>query len=157
MILLLVPVVLYAADSDLTDQQLWELSRDPKAVKAGAELFQLACVSCHVPEPQNPALILKDNVWYHGGRPTEIFHSVYTGNTEKGMVAYGMMIGIPKTSQLVAYILSMHGASDPVIDGNKSDTTIKTTGTANTATPSAQATSSTQTGASAQPLSKTLP
>jgi len=153
---LLAPVILCAADAEYTDQQLWDMSKNPKTVKEGAELFQLACASCHVPEPQNPALILKDNVWYHGGKPTEIFHSVYTGNTEKGMVAYGMMLGIPKTSQLVAYILSMHSPSDPMVDGNKTDSPVKTTGTANT-TASAQTTPSTQTAATGQPSAQSLP
>jgi len=155
-----VPTILSAADSDYTDQQLWEKSRDPKVVKEGADLFQLACASCHVPQPQNPALILKDNVWYHGGKPTEIFHSVYAGNTEKGMVAYGMMLGVPKTVQLVAYILSMHSPEDPVIDGNKNPLPTQTTGTApppssTQTTGTAQPPSSTQTTGTAQPPSST--
>lgn len=124
--LLLGMPALKAAEPAYTDEQLWTLSKDPKAVKTGGETFQLFCASCHVPQPQNAALILKDNVWYYGGKPTEIFKTVTKGIPDKGMAAYGTMLGAVKTSQLVAFILSTHTPEDPVIPGEKTGNSTQT-------------------------------
>ena len=141
------PMILTAADA-YTDAQLWTMSKDAKEVKAGSELSQLLCASCHEPGPQNtayalnPALNLKDNVWYYGGKPTDVFRIISTGIQEKGMVSYDVMVDAAKIAQLTAFILSTHSPQEQVIDGKKAAASAQTTSPSQPAT-SPQATTPT--------------
>lgn len=90
-----------------TDIQLWKLSKDPATVAAGEKVFQANCVACH-----GANLLggigpnLTDNVWIHGGNPTNLYATVTTGVLEKGMPVWGPVLGAARTADVVAYVIS---------------------------------------------------
>lgn len=93
------------------DATLWTMSRNPVFVDAGRATFQSTCASCH-----NAALTggigpnLVDEVWLHGGNPSEVLKTVNDGVLVKGMPNWGPVLGGKKVSEVVAFILSKHTA-----------------------------------------------
>lgn len=91
------------------DATLWTMSRNPVFVDAGRATFQSTCASCH-----NAALTggigpnLVDDVWLHGGSPSEVLKTVNEGVLAKGMPNWGPVLGGKKVSEVVAFILSKH-------------------------------------------------
>lgn len=109
----------------ITDKQLWELSRDPKAVAAGKATFMTPgmCVTCHGPDlsatlagVKLPGQPLNDLEWKYGGNPVEIFKIVRKGSPDvtKGMVAWETMLGMQRVSEVVAFVLSHHKEGEPI-------------------------------------------
>ena len=105
--------------SNLTidDDSLWQMSQTDSFVSAGKATFDSLCVACHLPslrgKGENPAAIgpdLTDNVWIHGGKPTDLFNTVTNGVATAGMPSWGPVLGTQKTAEVVAYVLSHHQA-----------------------------------------------
>jgi cytochrome c oxidase cbb3-type subunit 3 len=91
----------------VTDEQMWAMSRDPATVGAGRTTFSTTCVPCHGDHLQGkigPTLIKE--VWLHGGRPTEIIHTITNGVPPKGMPTWGPILGRNRIIELAAFILS---------------------------------------------------
>jgi cytochrome c oxidase cbb3-type subunit 3 len=102
----------------LDEDQFWEMSRNPKVVAAGREVYTTNCVACHLTslrgKDESPAAIgpnLVDAEWVHGGRPADVRRTVEHGVVEKGMLAWGPILGDRKVVEVVAYILSHHEPS----------------------------------------------
>jgi cytochrome c oxidase cbb3-type subunit 3 len=109
--------------ADLSDDQLWAMSKDPAVVNAGAMTFQTTCASCHMPDLSGKiGPNLKDNIWVHGGKPTDIIHTITTGVAAKGMPTWGPVLGPAKISEVAAFILSYHNPADPVLPANQATT-----------------------------------
>jgi cytochrome c oxidase cbb3-type subunit 3 len=94
-------------------EDLLKMSQDPAVVAAGAATFTGYCVACHMPglrgPDENPTAIgpnLIDDVWIHGGTPDDIRRTITQGVVEKGMLAWGPVLGEQKINELVAFILS---------------------------------------------------
>lgn len=93
----------------LDDAAIWKMSRNAVFVDAGRDTFKTYCASCH-----NEALTggigpnLLDEVWIHGGRPTQVLATVDAGVLEKGMPGWGPVLGSQKISEVVAFIMSHH-------------------------------------------------
>jgi cytochrome c oxidase cbb3-type subunit 3 len=109
----------------ITDEQLWSMSRDPKAVEAGKATYMTPgmCVTCHGPELNGmlagaklPGLPLHDQEWKFGGKPTEIFKIVRKGSPDvtKGMAAWELVLGTKRVSEVVAFVLSHHKEGEPI-------------------------------------------
>ncbi|HWL15262.1 MAG TPA: c-type cytochrome [Opitutus sp.] len=97
------------------DASLWKMSRNPVFVDAGRATFNTTCASCHHEKLTGgigPNLV--DQLWIHGGTPTEIYKTVTDGVLVKGMPAWGPVLGAKKVSETVAYILSHHQENEPV-------------------------------------------
>lgn len=97
----------------LDDTTLWQMSRNNEFIASGRATFNSTCASCHKEslrgmEDGGIGASLIAGSWVHGGRPTEIFTVVDKGVLEKGMPAWGPIIGAKKTAEVVAYILSFH-------------------------------------------------
>ena len=99
----------------LTDAQIWQMSRDPKFVTAGREIFNANCTACHLAslrgKEENPAAVgpsLVDAVWIHGGQPGQVRHTITVGVTDKGMQAWAPVLGERKVLEVAAYVLSHH-------------------------------------------------
>lgn len=96
------------------DATLWKMSRNPVFVDAGRDTFMSTCASCH-----NAALTggigpnLIDEVWIHGGAPSDVLKTVTEGVAAKGMPTWGPVLGGKKVSEVVAFILSKHAAPGP--------------------------------------------
>ena len=104
-----------AAAPSVDDASLWKMSRNPVFVEAGRATFTTTCVSCHTEKLTGaigPNLV--DHLWIHGGRPTEIYHTVTNGVLVKGMPAWGPVLGPKKITEAVAYVLSYHQEGEPI-------------------------------------------
>jgi len=93
----------------VTDEQMWALSKDSTSVDAGRNTFMTTCVTCHGDHLQGkigPTLI-KD-VWLHGGKPTEIIHTITNGVPPKGMPTWGPILGRNRIIEVASFILSLN-------------------------------------------------
>jgi len=111
-----------ASATVLDDAALWQMSRSQVMVDAGRATFNANCIACHLQsmrgKGENPTAIgpdLTDQVWIHGGRPTEVMTTVTNGVLVKGMPTWGPVLGQKKISEVVAYILSRHKEGEPVL------------------------------------------
>jgi len=98
----------------ITDDQMWSLSKDATTVDEGRTIFSTTCVPCHGDHLQGkigPTLI-KDK-WLHGGKPTEIIHTITNGVPPKGMPTWGPVLGRERIMQVAAFILSLNHFREP--------------------------------------------
>lgn len=113
-------LALRAANSGkpLTDEQLWEMSRNPEIVAEGKAIFMSTCASCHGEDLKGGiGFNLVDSEWVHGGKPTQVIHTVINGVQEKGMPEWGPVLGRARVAQAVAYVLSHHSPSEVEASG----------------------------------------
>lgn len=103
---------------ELTDGELWKMSRDPQVVSAGRNTFQTLCASCHMPDLSGKiGPNLKDTQWIHGGLPHEVVATITNGVPVKGMPTWGPALGKQKISEVAAYVLSFHKQGEPITIG----------------------------------------
>jgi cytochrome c oxidase cbb3-type subunit III len=107
----------------IDDKSLWAMSRNPVFVEAGRQTFDTNCVACHLSsmrgKSENPTAIgpdLTDQIWIHGGLPTDVHRTVTQGVPEKGMPTWGPLLGPKRITEAVAYVLSRHHEGEPIID-----------------------------------------
>src|SRR5208283_1654606 len=108
------------------DKSLWAMSRNSVFVEAGRQIFNANCVACHLQslrgKSENPAAIgpdLTDQIWIHGGQPTDVYRTVTQGVAEKGMPTWGPVLGKKRITQAVAYVMSHHQEGEPIVDASK--------------------------------------
>jgi len=78
----------------------------PEAVEAGEAIYMQNCVPCHGAEMQGGIGVpLDDDEWIHGGDPESVVRTITEGVTEKGMLAWGPILGPEKVNQVAAYVL----------------------------------------------------
>lgn len=111
-----------ATNTKLDDATLWQMSRNPTFVAAGRATFNANCAACHLQslrgKSESPAAIgpdLTDQVWIHGGNPTQVFATVTNGVATKGMPTWGPTLGSRKIGEVVAYVLSHHTEGEPIV------------------------------------------
>ena len=83
----------------------FEFAQD--AIAAGETIFAQNCVVCHGQDMLGgigPSLL--DAEWIHGGMATDVVRTITEGVTEKGMLAWGPILGPEKVNQVAAYVLS---------------------------------------------------
>lgn len=98
----------------VTDESLQLMSAIPAQVAAGHEIFKTYCVVCHGDKAQG--LVgpnLTDSYWLHGGRPTQILHTVTDGVPSKGMAAWGRQLGPTRVQKVVSFVLSLRNTNVP--------------------------------------------
>lgn len=89
------------------DFQLWSFSRDAGIVSAGEKTFMSSCAACHgVNLEGGIGQNLTDAEWVHGGDPLDIFRVIQEGVTDKGMPAWGPLLGQQRIAEVTAFIIS---------------------------------------------------
>jgi cytochrome c oxidase cbb3-type subunit 3 len=94
-------------------------------IAEGKSAYETNCASCHRMDGGGvigPNLV--DEYWLHGGKPEQISNSIAQGIPEKGMIAWGPILGPKKIREVVSYIVSIQGSSpkDPKApQGNKEE------------------------------------
>jgi cytochrome c oxidase cbb3-type subunit 3 len=84
-----------------------EFSMTPEAVSAGEEVYMTTCLACHGANLEGGiGAALSDDEWVHGSSPEEVMTTISEGVLEKGMPAWGPILGPEKVNQVTAYILS---------------------------------------------------
>ncbi|MCO4773179.1 MAG: c-type cytochrome [Deltaproteobacteria bacterium] len=77
-------------------------------VAAGADIYKVNCVACHAADGTGGiGPDLTDAEWIHGGSYAEVTKTVSTGVLEKGMIAWGPILGDEKVAQVSAYVISL--------------------------------------------------
>lgn len=88
----------------------WELHDNPVIVEAGEATYQTNCIPCHGPDLKGGiGFNLVDALWVHGAAPKSIYNTIHNGVPEKGMQAWGNLLGQKKITELVAFIISKNG------------------------------------------------
>lgn len=96
----------------MTAEALATLVKDKGTVEQGKQVFAATCASCHrndgggVVGPN-----LTDEYWLHGGANEKVFKTVKEGFADKGMPAWGPVLGPDKTAAVTAYVLSIRGTN----------------------------------------------
>jgi cytochrome c oxidase cbb3-type subunit 3 len=96
----------------LTDAALLAVAKDPAKLALGRTTFATMCVACHGPD--GGGIIgpnLTDAYWLHGGRPTDILHTVNNGVPEKGMPTWGKTIPADQVIAVAAYVTTLQGTT----------------------------------------------
>jgi len=93
---------------DVTNDNLfWEMSDNPQLTATGKSTFEANCVACHGKELQGGiGFNLVDDVWVHGSKPSEIYLTIADGVPDKGMQAWGDLLGQKRIAEVVSYVLS---------------------------------------------------
>ncbi len=93
---------------------LAKVAKDTKAVAAGHEIFEAKCSPCHGKQAQGiVGPNLTDKYWLHGGKLTDIYHTVKTGVTDKGMPTWGGVLKDKELLDVVAFVHSVRGSNPP--------------------------------------------
>lgn len=110
------------AAAKVDDPSLWAMSRNPVLVEAGRRTFAANCTPCHLAslrgKSENPLAIgpdLTDQVWIHGGHPTDAYRTVTQGVPDKGMPTWGPILGARRITEAVAYIYSHHREGESIL------------------------------------------
>ncbi|GHC05378.1 cbb3-type cytochrome c oxidase N-terminal domain-containing protein [Cerasicoccus arenae] len=94
------------------DELFWEMRHNPAFVLAGEKTFQSFCIPCHGANLEGGiGFNLVDSEWVHGAAPPAIYNTIFNGVPEKGMQAWGDMLGQKRITEVVAYILSKNNES----------------------------------------------
>ena len=112
-----------SAATKIDDASLWAMSRNPVFIEAGKATFTANCVACHLAslrgKSESPTAIgpdLTDQIWIHGGLPTQVYKTVTEGVLVKGMPTWGPVLGPKRIVEVVAYVLSHHKEGEPIVD-----------------------------------------
>ena len=99
----------------LDDASLWKMSQNAAFVEAGKSSYLSNCAACHLAslrgKSESAAAIgpdLTDQLWIHGGKPTEVYDVITKGVLAKGMPTWGPVLGARKITEITAFILSKH-------------------------------------------------
>ncbi len=95
-----------------TKEEAMASAASPDAVAAGKELYATNCIGCHGADATGGiGPNLTDAEWIHGGTLEQINNTVTNGVPEKGMLAWGPILGAAKVAQVSAYVHSLGGGS----------------------------------------------
>ena len=86
-------------------------AREDHAILAhGKETFVTTCAPCHAADGGGGVgPNLTDSFWIHGGKPANIEATITTGSVEKGMPAWGPILGTEKIREVVTFVLTLKG------------------------------------------------
>lgn len=98
----------------VTDDELSQLASNAAAVADGKTVYETNCAACH--RADGGGLIgpnLTDDMWIHGGAPTQVHHTIAVGVLEKGMPPWERILKPEQLNNVTAYVLSLRGTNPP--------------------------------------------
>jgi cytochrome c oxidase cbb3-type subunit 3 len=97
-----------------SEDELRAFMKDSARIKAGREVFQGKCVSCHGAQGQGGiGPNLTDDYWIHGGKMTDIVKVVSEGVLDKGMPPWGAILKQDELYSVVIFVKSLRGTNPP--------------------------------------------
>lgn len=82
-----------------------EMASSPDVVVEGRKIYAQNCVACHGADMGGGiGPNLKDGTWIHGGALDQITSVVTNGVLEKGMLAWGPILGPQQVAKVSAYV-----------------------------------------------------
>jgi len=98
----------------INDELIAGFSAKPDMMASAKGLFAQKCAVCHGPAGQgNIGPNLTDDYWLHGGKPTQIYHTIAEGVPAKGMISWKSQLPAGQMLALSAYVRTMHGSNPP--------------------------------------------
>lgn len=84
-----------------------EFALTDEAVAAGETIYMNQCVACHGANLEGGiGVALGDEEWIHGSAPEDVIRTITEGVLDKGMVAWGQILGPEGVNNVAAYVLS---------------------------------------------------
>lgn len=108
------PAPVVAEPRPTRPEALDALMGDPAVLEAGGDVFVRACSSCHGRDGEG--LVgpnLTDAYWLHGNSPEDLFKAVELGFPGRGMQAWGKVLGVDQTREVVVFLWSIRDADRP--------------------------------------------
>lgn len=103
-----------AAMGEVTDETLLTVKANPAMLSEGGQIFRSKCSQCHGMFGEgNIGPNLTDSYWIHGGRPTDIYHTITEGVPEKGMLTWKNQLPPAKIMAVAAHVMTLQGTSPP--------------------------------------------
>lgn len=103
-----------AQSGPITNETLSVLAKDEGSVGEGRKTFEQMCAPCHgATGGGNAGPNLTDKHWLHGAEPLAIHTSITNGFPNKGMPAWGPMLGEARVRSLTAFVLSLKDTNVP--------------------------------------------
>lgn len=100
------------ANQPITAESLKAVAMDTSQIEKGRGIFTSRCGVCHGPDGGGgigPNLC--DNAWIHGkGKVEEIAATIQNGVLDKGMPAWGSMMGRDEVMQVTAFVGTLKGS-----------------------------------------------
>ena len=97
----------------ITEENVTPLE-DEASLTAGKERFTKDCTPCHGVNGEGTiGPNLTDDYWIHGGKVSDLFHTVKVGVPEKGMVAWGTQLNPKQIQEVVSYVMTLRGTNPP--------------------------------------------
>jgi cytochrome c oxidase cbb3-type subunit III len=98
----------------ITDKTIADMQQKPTVMAGAQSLFAARCTPCHAAQGQgNIGPNLTDDYWIHGGRPTQIYHTISEGVPAKGMIAWKNQLSPGDMLALAAYVSTLRGSNPP--------------------------------------------
>jgi cytochrome c oxidase cbb3-type subunit 3 len=98
-----------AQDNAVDDATVLAAAANPGAVGTGQQVFVTYCASCHREDAGgNIGPNLTDSYWIHGGKPSQIHHTIANGVLDKGMPAWNAVLRPDQVLAVAAYVTTLH-------------------------------------------------
>ena len=96
----------------IKESTLLKLMDDESMIAGGAQIFQSKCAQCHAANAGgNIGPNLTDDYWLHGGKLTDIYHTITEGVPSKGMLAWKNQLSPAEILSVAAYVGSLRGSN----------------------------------------------
>jgi cytochrome c oxidase cbb3-type subunit 3 len=93
----------------ITDKTIADMQSNAGMMASATSLFAARCSPCHGAHAQgNIGPNLTDDYWLHGGRPTQIYHTISEGVPAKGMISWKNQLSAGEMLALAAYVMTLH-------------------------------------------------
>lgn len=97
----------------ITEENVTQLE-DEESLTSAKERFTKDCTPCHGVNGEGTiGPNLTDDYWIHGGKISDIFHTIKVGVPEKGMVAWGTQLNPKQMQELASYVMTLRGTNPP--------------------------------------------
>lgn len=98
-----------ASVGEINNDVLWQMAANSNLVATGKDIFMGNCVACHGANLEGGiGFNLVDNEWVHGNQAMDVYRVIDEGIIEKGMQAWGNVLGPQRVAQVAAYVISHH-------------------------------------------------
>jgi cytochrome c oxidase cbb3-type subunit 3 len=103
-----------APATQITDEALLALTKNPHEVAEGKAVFETNCMPCHRADGGGSiGPNLTDSYWIHGGRPADLYRTAHDGVLAKGMPAWGQVLKPDELTAAVSFVLTLRGTNPP--------------------------------------------
>jgi cytochrome c oxidase cbb3-type subunit 3 len=108
----------------ITDETILKIGSKPDVIAGARGLFAARCAVCHGAAGEGGiGPNLTDDYWLHGGKPSDVHHTISEGVTAKGMVAWKTQLPAGQILALSSYVVSLRGTNPPRAKAPQGDRT----------------------------------